>query len=124
MTAGDPTVGIPPATVVEPGSVADLASVLQAMAPLDPASVLFVTAAATALVGAVVAAIAYRGYRRNDSESMGFLALGIVCFAVAPFLLTYGVGPVAALSDAETLLSVLCANIAGLLAVLHSLDGV
>jgi hypothetical protein len=42
---------------------------------------------------------------------------------VVPFPITYGIGPLLALSDAATLLGVLLANVAGLLAVLYSLEG-
>ncbi|MFC6737116.1 hypothetical protein ACFQEQ_12810, partial [Halolamina salina] len=78
---------------------------------------------ATAAAGSVVAWLAYQGYRRNDSRAMRFLAIGVACIAVVPFFLTYGAGPLFALSDAATLLAVLLANIAGLLAVLYSLEG-
>jgi len=86
-------------------------------------TVVFGTAATTALVGAAVAALAYRGYRRNDSDAMRFLAVGVACFTVLPFALTYGVAPVAGLGDAATLLGVLTVNVVGLVAVLYSLEG-
>lgn len=84
--------------------------------------VLFVTAALTAVVGAGVAALAYRGYRRNDSEAMRFLAVGIACITVLPFLVSYVVAPLTNPSDASSLLAVLAANVAGLLAILYSLE--
>lgn len=90
---------------------------------IETAHVLTVTAAATAVVGAVVAWLAYRGYRRNDSQAMRFLAVGLVGIAVAPFVVTYGVAPAVGANDATTLLVVLIANIAGLLSILYSLDG-
>lgn len=90
---------------------------------VDAGIVLFLTALATAVAGMAVATVAYRGYRENDSETMLLLAIGIVCIAVFPFLITYGGAPLAALSDAVTLLGVLAANIAGLLAILYSLEG-
>lgn len=93
------------------------------VAPVDAATLLFVTAAVTAVVGGLVASLAHRGYRRNGSEAMRFLAVGIVCFTVVPFLVTYGAGPALGASDAATLLGVLVANVVGLLAVLYSLDG-
>lgn len=93
------------------------------MVVADPAAVLFATALVTAAVGTVVAGVAYRGYQRNDSDAMRFLAVGIVCIAVGPFLVSYGVAPAAALSEAATLLGVLLANIAGLLSILYSLEG-
>lgn len=93
------------------------------MAVADPATVLFVTALLTAVAGTVVAALAYRGGRRNDSDTMRLLAVGVACIAVLPFVLNYAVAPLGSLSDAQALLAVLCANIAGLAAVLYSLEG-
>lgn len=90
---------------------------------VDAATLLVLTSGVTAAAGAVVAWLAYQGYRRNDSQAMRFLAIGVACIAVVPFPVTYGLGPLFALSDAATLLGVLLANIAGLLAVLYSLEG-
>lgn len=90
---------------------------------VDAATLLVIASAATAVAGSVVAWLAHRGYRRNDSRAMRFLAVGIACIAVVPFPITYGVGPLLGLSDAATLLVVLLANVAGLLAVLYSLEG-
>lgn len=87
------------------------------------ATLLVLASGATAAAGSVVAWLAYQGYRRNDSRAMRFLAFGVACIAVLPFTVTYGFGPLLALSDAGTLLVVLVANIAGLLAVLYSLEG-
>ena len=54
---------------------------------------------------------------------MRYLAVGVACIAVLPFVLLYGVMPALALSDAQSLLAVSLANVAGLLAILYSLDG-
>lgn len=80
------------------------------------------TAGATAVLGLVVATLAYQGARRNDSTTMLYLAVGITCIAVLPVVVLYGLQPALALSDAQTLLAVLLATIAGLLAILYSLD--
>lgn len=93
------------------------------MVAADPATVLFATAFATAVVGAVVASLAYRGYQRNDSDAMRFLAVGIAAITVGPFLVSYGLAPAVTLSEAATLLGILLANIVGLLAILYSLEG-
>lgn len=85
-------------------------------------TLLFAAAAVTALAGSAVAATAYRGGRRNDSATMRWLAVGVACIAVVPFLVSYGVSPALDLNDAATLLGVLLANVAGLLAVLYALD--
>jgi len=86
-------------------------------------TLLFAAAAATAVAGTAVAGTAYRGARRNDSAAMRWLAAGVACIAVVPFLVSYGASPALGLSDAATLLGVLLANVAGLLAVLYALDG-
>ena len=90
---------------------------------VDAAALLVFASGATAAAGSLVAWLAHRGYRRNDSRAMRFLAIGVACIAVLPFFVTYGVGPLLALSDAATLLLVLLANVAGLLSVLYSLEG-
>lgn len=90
------------------------------MTPLE--TLVFVTATVTAFVGTFVAYQAYRGYRRNGSERMRSLAIGIVFIAVIPTLAIYlGDGPVFG-SDAQALLFVLGSHAAGLLAIYHSLD--
>lgn len=90
---------------------------------IESSQLLFVTAAATAGVGAAVAWLAYQGYRRNDSQAMRFLAIGLVCITVLPFVVNYGIAEVFGTDDATTLLAVLLSNIAGLLSILYSLEG-
>jgi hypothetical protein len=92
------------------------------MVAVDPGSVLFVTAALTAVFGTVVAGLAYRGARRNDSDTMRLLAVGILCIAVLPFVVNYAITPVVALSDAMALLAVLSLKVVGLIAILYSLE--
>ncbi|NHN41488.1 hypothetical protein G9C85_07535 [Halorubellus sp. JP-L1] len=93
------------------------------MAGVDVATLAALSAAATALAGSVVAGLAYRGGRRNDSAAMRYLAVGIACIAVLPGVLVYGLTPLLALSDAMVLLAVMLSNVAGLLAILYSLEG-
>lgn len=78
-------------------------------------------AALTAGVGLFVAWQAYRGYRRHDSRTMRALAVGLVCLTVVPFVVSYALAPAFGLSDAETLLGVVLADVVGLAAVLYSL---
>ena len=92
------------------------------MVVADPAAILFATALATAAAGLAVAWVAYRGYRRNDSAAMLYLAIGIAFVTAGPFLVSYGLSPAVALSDATTLLGVLGTTIAGLLSILYSLE--
>ncbi|WP_324662268.1 DUF7521 family protein [Haloarcula sediminis] len=72
--------------------------------------------AVTATLGAVVAWLAFRGYRRNDSPVMRGLAVGVAAIAVVPFFLTI-VGELLALSDAQALLGITLAHTVGLLAI-------
>lgn len=92
------------------------------MVAADPATVLFATTVATAITGLVVAGTAYRGYRKHDSETMLFLAIGIVLITVSPLVVSYGIAIVFDLAQAVALLGILGANIAGLLSILYSLD--
>lgn len=77
--------------------------------------------ALTAVLGAYVSWQAYRGYRRNDSAPMKWLAVGVALLTIVPFLATvvlvHGLG----VSDATGLLALSTAQLAGLVAVLHSL---
>jgi hypothetical protein len=90
---------------------------------VDPATVHLVAAGLTAALGTLVAGLAYRGGRRNDSDAMRWLAVGIVCITVGPFLVSYAMVPLLALSDAAALLGILLAFNAGLFAILYSLEG-
>lgn len=71
----------------------------------------------TAVVGLYVAALAYRGYRENRSPTMRVLAVGILCIAVVPYLVTLAVGPLLALTDAQVILAVTLAHTVGLAAI-------
>ncbi len=89
----------------------------------DPATVLFATALATAATGAIVSALAFQGYRRNESAAMLFLAIGIFCITVSPFAVSYGVALVVEITEATAMLGILAGNILGLLSILYSLEG-
>jgi len=75
----------------------------------------------TAVVGAYVGWQAYRGYRRNDSAPMGWLAAGIVLLTVVPVVTSVTLVSILGLSDATGLLSVSLSQLGGLLAILYSL---
>ena len=90
---------------------------------VEPTTLLVFASGSTAAIGSLVTWLAYQGYRRNDSQAMRFLAVGIACIAVAPFFISYGLGPLTGASDAVTLLAILLSNIVGLSAVLYSLEG-
>ena len=113
--------------VVEPVAVQPMAAIdpaaIQSAVAVDPATILLATAVATAVVGIAVAGFAYQGYRRNDSAAMFYLAVGIVLIAAGPLAVSYGLAPLFGLSDAASLLGVLWVTIAGLCAILYSLEG-
>lgn len=74
-------------------------------------------ATGTAVLGVVVASIALRGYRRNDSPVMRGLAIGIVAIAVVPFLVVELLAPLLLLTDAQALLGATLSHTVGLLAI-------
>lgn len=75
----------------------------------------------TPLVGSYVTWLAYRGYRRNDSTPMAFLALGIFLLTVVPTAAAFGLGPFLGVNDAGSLLVASLSQLGGLLAVYYSL---
>ena len=82
-----------------------------------------VASALSASLGTFVSYQAYRGYRRHRSEAMALLAFGIACFTAIPFVISVVVAPAFGWSDALTLLGIVAAYNAGLLAILWSLHG-
>ncbi|MCU4800319.1 hypothetical protein OB920_08040 [Halobacteria archaeon HArc-gm2] len=76
----------------------------------------------TALVGAFVAYQGYRGYRRNDSRPMLYLAVGILLLTTVTFLVQQVVG-LATGGAVTAQFAALTVSIAGLLAVLYSFTG-
>lgn len=95
-------------------------------------SVLYLTLLAATMVAAVLGLLivfqAYRGYRRNDSQRMLYLATGLALITVAPFLLSIVVTVFApALGSSGVLLSYVLPiasrvlEISGLLLILYSL---
>lgn len=75
---------------------------------------------ATACLGAYVGYLAYDGHRRNGSRTLLLLAVGVVCIAVLPYVISYVVSPLLSLSDAVTVLGVTLAHLAGLGALARS----
>ena len=57
---------------------------------LTPESVAWASRALTAAVGLFVAALAYRGFRRNDAPKMRFLAVGIALLTTGVFAVVFG----------------------------------
>ena len=76
----------------------------------------------TALLGVVVASLALRGYRRNDSPVMRGLGVGIVAIAVVPPLVVELLAPLLSLTDAQVLLWATLSHTVGLLAIYRTFD--
>jgi hypothetical protein len=79
------------------------------------------SAGVTAGLGTLVAWLAYRGYRRNDSPVMRALAVGVVAIAVVPFAVDV-VGMAVSLTDAQALLAVTLSHALGLFAIYRTFD--
>jgi hypothetical protein len=73
-----------------------------------------------AVVGGFVAYQAYRGYRRNDSQAMLSLSIGILLLTTVPFLLTGPLVLLALATPAQAELTTLACRVAGLFAVLYA----
>ncbi|WIV68170.1 DUF7521 family protein [Natrialbaceae archaeon AArc-T1-2] len=76
-----------------------------------------------ALVGTLIAYQAYRGYRRNDSTSMLYLAIGLLLLTLCPFLVNVTVNT---LFGPDWIVIVFLENVSrllGLVAITYSLYG-
>ncbi|WP_224214611.1 DUF7521 family protein [Natrinema longum] len=87
---------------------------------LDEETTIFFAGLASAALGTVVAWTAYRGYARNDSRPMLFLAIGVAFLTAVPFVLAYAVDLVADVTDAIVLLVVTACHLVGLVAIVRS----
>lgn len=82
---------------------------------------IFAFAAVTAVAGLFVAYQAFRGYRRNGSRPMLYLAVGIVLLTAVPVGVNSALTALTAATDAEIVLAVTAAHLAGVLSILYSL---
>lgn len=87
------------------------------------AGLISVFAAVTAIVGLVVASLAYWGHRRNESRPMLFLALGILLLTTVPVGVDSGLTVLTTATDAEILLAVTISHLVGVSAILYALTG-
>lgn len=87
---------------------------------LDEATTIFFAGLASAALGTVVAWTAYRGYTRNDSRPMLFLAVGVAFLTVVPFALSHAFDRATDATDASVLLVVTVCHLLGLLAIVRS----
>lgn len=74
-----------------------------------------------AVAGVFVAYQAYRGYRRNESRPMLYLAVAITLLTVVPVSADYTLATLTTASDAIILLTITIAHLAGVTAVLYAL---
>ena len=87
----------------------------------DAGVLVFAFAAVTAVAGAFVAFLAYRGYRRNDSRPMLYLAVGIALLTTVPVGLNAALSALTGATDAEILLAITVAHLAGVASILYAL---
>jgi len=60
--------------------------IAESLLAVEPFSVTSITRGVTAIVGLVVATLAYRGYQRNGSAKMRMLAIGIGLLTAGTFV--------------------------------------
>lgn len=76
-----------------------------------------------ALVGTILAVQAYRGYRRNDSRAMKYLAIGLLLLTLGPFVINVSVTTLTAADQATTVFLENVSRLLGLVAITYSLYG-
>lgn len=77
--------------------------------------------AVIAVAGVFVAYQAYRGYQRNQSQPMLYLALGIVLLTAVPASLNLGLSRLTTATEAGILLAITAAHLGGVAAILYAL---
>lgn len=73
------------------------------------------------VVGVFIAYQAYRGYQRNESRPMLFIALGFVLVLAVPFCLFVLYGVLSALPVTAVIVGSQLSQVSGLLAILYAL---
>ena len=76
-----------------------------------------------ALLGTIIAYQAYRGYRRNDTPSMLYLAIGLLLLTLVPFLLNVALTTLASADQVVTIFAENVSRLLGLFAIMYSLYG-
>lgn len=87
---------------------------------ITPSTVAFVSRALTAIVGLIVAGLAYRGYRRNDAPKMRLLAVGIGFLTAGVFTVVFAADLIGA-GEGIVLVARGLVTVIGLSAVLYAL---
>ncbi|MFB6159697.1 MAG: hypothetical protein ABEJ61_00795 [Haloferacaceae archaeon] len=105
--------------------MSDAGAALQVVAVGDRTRFLVVLGsfAVTAVLGLLVAYRAYQGYRRNRSEPMLYLAVGLVLVTAVPPLLSLVLSNATALAGWLVVLAMTASQTAGLVSILYSLYG-
>lgn len=89
--------------------------------PLSAHQLGFLAQGLTASVGAYVAWLAYRGYLRNASRPMKFLAIGVCLLTTLPFLVMHGLDLALGATAATVFLAGVASQVAGLASIFYSL---
>lgn len=76
-----------------------------------------------ALLGAVIAYKAYRGYRRNDATSMLYLSVGLLLLTLVPFVVNVTATTLFGLDQVLTVFLENVSRVLGLLVIMYSLYG-
>ncbi|GAA0200596.1 hypothetical protein ACFFQF_01150 [Haladaptatus pallidirubidus] len=87
----------------------------------DTEGLIFVFAAVTAIVGLFVAYQAFRGYRRNESRPMLYLALGVIFLTTVPVIVDSALSGLTEATDAGILLAVTLAHLVGVSSILYAI---
>ncbi len=75
----------------------------------------------SALIGLFIAYQAYRGYRRNDSRPMLFIAVGFALALAVPFLLLLAYVALPFVSESVAAILGQCSQLTGLVTILYAL---
>ncbi|MFP9192703.1 DUF7521 family protein [Natronosalvus vescus] len=76
-----------------------------------------------AVVGTIIAIQAYRGYRRNDSDPMLYLAIGLAFLTLGPFVINVTLSSVGGVDQTVTVFLENVSRLIGLVSITYSLYG-
>lgn len=76
-----------------------------------------------AVMGAIITYQAYRGYRRNNVQSMLYLAVGLFLLTVCPFVINITVSTIVGPGQIVILFFENVSRLLGLVAIMYSLYG-
>ncbi len=76
-----------------------------------------------AIVGTLIAVQAYRGYRRNDSQAMLYLAIGLALLTLGPFVVNVVLTSLGGTEQPTIVFVENVSRLAGLCSITYSLYG-